>query len=140
MLELLYGFACSLAAGAVHGPDSDPDRVANFKNYLAKVLSHESRGDSLEFQKTRNLFFRALVDLTDNGKLRDTLRGLNIHLLRVQMRHFDIEGHRERFEDYRRMGECVLAGDKAAAEEAGRRYIIRVGEAVRRIPDRMFAQ
>ena len=135
MLEVLIGFACRRAA-ASSGLKDEADVL---RTSLSEIMPYENHGHGPAFQAARSRFFRALIALAGNGKLRDTLRGLNIHLLRVQMHQYDVEGHRERFEDYRAMTECILAGDADAAEQAGRHYISRVAEAIGRIPDKLFA-
>jgi len=135
LLETLIGLACRLAANRV----GDDEATRHFERGFEVMMSYQNAGDSLAFQEARNDFFRALVALSGNGKLRNALRGLNIHLLRVQMRSFHIEGDPRQFEDYAAMAGAILAGDARRAERAGRRYVRRVAGEIERLPARMFA-
>lgn len=135
LLETLMGLACRLAAARI----GEDDGTRRFRQCFDAMMRHENAGDGMEFLQARNEYFRALVGLSGNGKLRDALRRLNVHLLRVQMRPFHIEGDARRFEDYRSMAQAILAGDARQAERAGRRYIRRVAAEIERLPARMFA-
>ena len=135
LLETLTGLAARLAAARTDNAAA----TARFAASLETLLKFENAGEGEAFQRARNEYFRALVTLTGNARLRRVLRGLNVHLLRVQMRHYQIEGDTERFEDYRAMGEAILSGDPEASEAAGHRYIRRVAGAVAGLPDRVFA-
>ena len=136
LLELLIGLAARLAAERIDSPGQREE----LQHAIDEVMRFETSGDSVAFHSARNDFFRALVSVSGNGELRRLLRSLNIHLLRVQMRPFGVEGSPERFEDYQAMAETILSGDGKEAEKAGRRYISRVAATVNDLPDRVFSK
>lgn len=136
LLELLIGLAARLAADRI----DQPGMREELSDAIDAVMRFEELGDSVAFHSARNDFFRALVAASGNGELRRLLRSLNIHLLRVQMRPFGVEGSPERFEDYKAIAETILDGDGGKAEKAGRRYISRVASAVGALPDKVFAK
>ena len=57
-----------------------------------------------------------------------------VHLLRVQSRALQVGLVTERFEDYARIGDAVLAGDARRAELAARRHVRAMSEVLNSVP------
>lgn len=129
--ELMIGLACRLAAERI----AEPGKRERIRERLERLLAFEAEADSFEQVRARNRFYRALVEAGGNAELARLLPGVQVHLLRTQLR----QPRARQFADYREMAAAVLAGDPAAAEAAGRAHIRRVGEGIESLPDEVFA-
>lgn len=135
VLEVLIGLAARLSAERVgHGHNAEMFR-ASFDH----LMSFEQKSDSYEFVQARNRFYGTIVEISGNRELGRVMTSLHVHLLRVQVRQHQMESLIDRFEDYRQIGEAVLAGNARRAELVGRRHVRRVASALERLSDRLFA-
>ena len=136
LVELLIGLAARLAAARIN-LDGARER---FSEVLDQLMSYESRSDSFDLVRARNLFYGTLVDIGDNGELARVLPGMHVHLLRVQFHTYRTAAENERFSDYRKIGDSVLAGDLRGAELAARRHVRRIATALGELPDKAFGR
>ena len=134
LLELLIGLAARLAAAGINLNGARE----RFSKVLDQLMSYESRPDSFDLVRARNVFYGTLVDIGDNGELARVLPSMHVHLLRVQFHTYRPAAENERFSDYRNIGDAVLAGDLRGAELAARRHVRRIGTALTALPDRAF--
>lgn len=134
LLELMIGLAARLAAKSIESDGARERFSASFEG----LMSFEPRPDSFDLVRARNAFYRTLVEVGGNHELARVLPGMHVHLLRVQFRAFQPSFEGERFSDYRRIGEAVLAGDMKRAELAGRRHVRRIATVLEGLPDTAF--
>jgi len=135
LLEVLIGFAAYLAADHI----DEGKNARMFQTNFDAVMSYESRPDSFDLVRARNRFYRSLVDIGNNRELRQVLLRYHVHLLRVQFRPYRVEVETERFSDYRKIGEAVLAGDSRRAEAAARRHVRLISAAFEKLPQDAFS-
>lgn len=133
VLELMIGLAGRLAARRI----DEGDNRAAFEAVTTGLLDYRGATGSFNYLRTRNRFYRILVDIGGNLELARTLRSIQVHLIRVQLRSDRIEATRSM--DYRAISKAVLAGDEAAAERACRRHVQHVAKAIRELSDHAFA-
>jgi DNA-binding GntR family transcriptional regulator len=69
-----------------------------------------------------------------NKELQSLLGRMHVHLLRVQLRALHEGMVMERFDDYNRIGDGVLAGDSRRAELAARRHVRSTSDVLDRVP------
>lgn len=130
VLEMMIGMSARLAANRI---DQDANRPQFLESFEA-LLAFRSRPDSFELLKARNRFYRTLAAAGGNKELQRLLGRMHVHLLRVQLRALHEGLVTERFEDYARIGDAVLAGDARRAELAARRHVRALGEVLDSVP------
>jgi DNA-binding GntR family transcriptional regulator len=135
LLEVLIGFAARSAAEHI----DHANNAALLKTSLKEVASYEGKPDSFELVRARNRFYRTLIDIGGNSALRQILVRYHVHLLRVQFRPYHLETEAERFSDYRKIAEAVLAGSGRDAETAARRHVRQISSALENLPSDAFA-
>lgn len=129
VLETMIGMAARLAAQRIDEGDNRPRFLETFE----ALLAYRSRPDSFELLRARNRFYRALATIGGNRELQRLLGRMHVHLLRVQLRALHEGLVTERFDDYGRIGEAVLAGNARRAELAARRHVRATGEVLERV-------
>jgi DNA-binding GntR family transcriptional regulator len=135
LLELLIGLSARLASKRIESKEARKQ----FSSALANLVSFERKADSFEFLKARNAFYRAMLEIGGNAELKRVLPSMHVHLLRVQFRAFDPTVQQDSFQDYKRLGEAVLAGDQRRAESAGQAHVRRIAKAYQALPDEAFS-
>ena len=130
VLELMIGMAARLAAKRI----DEPHNRERFRESFEALLAFRSRPDSYDLLRARNRFYRTLASVGGNRKLEEVLSRMHVHLVRVQLRALHESLVTERFEDYSRIGEAVLAGDTRRAEAAARRHVRATSEVLDRVP------
>ncbi|MDE3176111.1 MAG: GntR family transcriptional regulator [Pseudomonadota bacterium] len=123
VMELCVGLAARQAAERI---DASGGR-ARFQQTWRELQTYRDRPGGYEFIAARNRFYRVITELSGNSELRRIVPSIHVHLIR---RDYSPTLH-ERFQDYARMAEAVLAGDGPAAETAARRHIARIAALVR---------
>jgi DNA-binding GntR family transcriptional regulator len=98
------------------------------------LLGFRSRPDSMDLVRARNRFYRALAAIGGNKELELLLSKVQVHLLRVQLRALHESLVVERFDDYNRIGDAVLAGDARRAELAARRHVRAMMDILDKVP------
>ena len=131
VLELMIGMAARLAAKRI-GEGAHRER---FTESFEALLALRTRPDSFELVRARNRFYRTLALIGGNRELQDLLGRMHVHLVRVQLRALHDNLVTDRFEDYRRVGEAVLAGDMRRAELAARRHVRATSEVLNLVGD-----
>lgn len=134
VLELLIGLAARVAAKRI----KESGASKQFEAILDKLVSFQDRPDSLDFLKARNVFYRALAEIGGNDELMRVLPSMHVHLLRVQFRRFYPIPEQEGIEEYRRVGEMVLAADPVGAELAAQLHVRRIANNLEQLPDEAF--
>lgn len=124
VLEMMIGMAARLAAQRI---DEGANR-ARFAESFESLLTFRSRPDSFELLRARNRFYRTLSGVGGNRELQALMSRMHVHLLRVQLRALHAGLVTERFDDYVRIGDAVLAGHARRAELAGRRHVRAMSE------------
>lgn len=131
VLELMIGMAARLAAKRI---DEDNNRERFIESFEA-LLGFRNRPDSFELVRARNRFYRTLASVGGNRELQDLLSRMHVHLVRVQLRALHDKLMTDRFDDYRRVGDAVLAGDMRRAELAARRHVRATSEVLNQVTD-----
>jgi DNA-binding GntR family transcriptional regulator len=130
VLEMMIGMAARLAAQRV-GLGTNRER---FAESFEMLLGFRSRPDSMDLVRARNRFYRTLAAIGGNKELELLLSKVQVHLLRVQLRALHESLVVERFDDYNRIGEAVLAGDARRAELAARRHVRAMMDILDKVP------
>jgi DNA-binding GntR family transcriptional regulator len=130
VLEMMIGMAARLAARRIN----DGTNRTRFSESFEALLAFRSRPDSFELLQARNRFYRTLSVVGGNRELHALMSRMHVHLLRVQLRALHVGLVTERFEDYARIGDAVLAGDVRRAELAGRRHVRAMSEVLNIVP------
>ena len=131
VLELMIGMAARLAAKRI----ADGAHRERFIESFEALLALRDRPDSFELVRARNRFYRTLALIGGNRELQDLLSRMHVHLVRVQLRALQDNLATDRFDDYRRVGEAVLAGDMRRAELAARRHVRATSEVLNQLAD-----
>lgn len=119
VLELLIGMAARLAAKRI----DETDNRDRFKDAFDTLMSFRSLPASFDLIRARNRFYRTLAAIGGNKELQDILGRMHVHLVRVQLQALQDNLVTERFDDYNRIGQAVLAGDARRAELAARQHV-----------------
>lgn len=131
VLELMIGMAARLAAKRIH----EGVHRQRFTESFEALLALRDRPDSFELVRARDRFYRTLAIIGGNRELQDLLSRMHVHLVRVQLRALHDNLVTDRFDDYRRVGEAVLAGDMRRAELAARRHVRATSEVLNHLAD-----
>jgi DNA-binding GntR family transcriptional regulator len=130
VLEMLIGMSARLAAKRI----TEADNRARFQDAYDALLAFRDRQDSFELLQARNRFYRTMAAIGGNKELQSLLGRMHVHLLRVQLRALHEGMVMERFDDYNRIGDGVLAGDSRRAELAARRHVRSTSDVLDRVP------
>jgi DNA-binding GntR family transcriptional regulator len=127
---MMIGMAARLAAQRI-GQAANRGR---FTESFELLSGFRSRPDSMELVRARNRFYRTLAAIGGNKELEVLLSRMHVHLLRVQLRALHESLVIERFDDYSRIAEAVLAGDARRAELAARRHVRAMMDILDKVP------
>ena len=133
VLEVSIGLAARMAAERL----TDANR-REFRKTFEQLLSFEQEAESFELLRARNRFYRALVESSQNSELERILPTLHVHLIRLQHHTHGPSVSRQRFTDYRAIGDAVLANEARRAELAGRRHIRHIATGLAEVPASFF--
>lgn len=131
VLELMIGMAARLAARRI-GEGTNRDR---FTETFVALQQFRDQPASFELIRARNRFYCTMAAIGGNRELQDILGRMHVHLVRVQLQALHDNLMPDRFEDYSRVGEAVLAGDARRAEIAARRHVRNTGAVLSRVGD-----
>lgn len=131
VLELMIGMAARLAARRI-GEGTNRDR---FTETFVALQQFRDQPASFELIRARSRFYRTMAAIGGNRELQDILGRMHVHLVRVQLQALHDNLMPDRFEDYSRVGEAVLAGDARRAEIAARRHVRNTGAVLSRVGD-----
>ena len=131
VLELMIGMAARLAARRI-GEGTNRDR---FTETFVALQQFRDQPASFELIRARNRFYCTMAAIGGNRELQDILGRMHVHLVRVQLQALHDNLMPDRFEDYSRVGEAVLAGDARRAELAARRHVRNTGAVLSRVGD-----
>jgi len=131
--EALIALAARLAAGKIMVADNRKVLRESFD----RLLAFKAAGDSFEFARARNAFYRALVHIGGNRELARLVPGVQIHLIRTQFREY--QSTDARLHDFQLIADAVLQGSAPRAASAVRRHFKSVLAAIAELPDDVFA-
>jgi DNA-binding GntR family transcriptional regulator len=131
VLELMIGMAARLAARHI---DEDNNR-ARFEEAFETLLAFRDQPGSFDLIRARNRFYRILAAIGGNRQLQDILGRIHVHLVRVHLQALQDNLMTERFDDYSRIGQAVLAGEARRAELAARLHVRNTGALLDQIAD-----
>ncbi len=129
VLELMIGMAARLAARRI----DENDNRARFKEVFEALLAFRCQPASFDLIRARNRFYRTLAVVGGNRELQDILRRMHVHLVRVQLQALQDNLVAERFDDYGRIGQAVLAGDARRAKLTARQHVCNTGALLNQI-------
>ena len=129
VLEVLIGMAARLAAQQI----GEGDNRAHFAEVFEALQRFRDQPTSFELIRARNRFYRTLAAIGGNRELQNVLGRMHVHLVRVQLQAMHNDLVTDRFEDYSRVGQAVLAGDARRAELAARRHVRNTGAVLEEI-------
>lgn len=119
VIEYCTGLAARLAAARI----DEGDNRATFQRALDALLDHQGQAESFDQIRARNRFYRAIAKVSGSRDLQRFIPTVQVHLLRSRF----VLAAEERFADYRRIGDAILAGQTDAAETACRAHIRKTG-------------
>ena len=131
VLELMIGMAARLAARRI----DEGDNRERFTEVFESLQRFRGQPASFELIRARNRFYRTMAEIGGNRELQEILGRVHVHLVRVQLQALHDNLVTDRFEDYNRVGEAVLAGDGRRAELAARRYVRNTGAVLNGVSD-----
>lgn len=131
VLELMIGMAARLAARRI----GEGDNRERFAEVVGSLQRFRDQPASFELIRARNRFYRTMAEIGGNRELQDILGRVHVHLVRVQLQALHDNLVTDRFEDYSRIGEAVLAGDGRRAELAARRHVRNTGAVLNGVAD-----
>lgn len=131
VLELMIGMAARLAARRI----GEADNRARFETVFEALQRFRDQPAAFELIRARNRFYRTMAGIGGNRELQDILGRMHVHLVRVQLQALHDNLVTDRFEDYSRVGEAVLAGDARRAELAARRHVRTYATVLNRLAD-----
>lgn len=135
VLECVAGLAAKLAAMRL---DAKRDAPA-LRELMASLRALAEAGDTFEFARLRDRFYRVLMEIGRNRELARLVPLVGGQLLRIQFREaYAVGAERARLEIYQAIIDAVLAGDGERAEQAMRRHIREIAAHVDSLPDYFF--
>ena len=135
IVEVMLGLACRRAAELI----STPGHTQKLTEAYGLLGPHESRDDFPGFLEARENYYRTIVWLSGNREFARLFPAMQVHLMRIQLRHFNRAADALQFSDYAQITALISAGDAKRAEAAGRLHVLHVAESVAGAPDRAFA-
>ncbi|MGI4799996.1 MAG: GntR family transcriptional regulator [Janthinobacterium lividum] len=129
VLELMIGMAARLAAKRI----DENDNRDRFKEAFDTLMGFRDHAASFDLIRARNRFYRTLAAIGSNRELQDILGRMHVHLVRVQLQALQDNLVTERFDDYSRVGQAVLAGDARRAELTARQHVRNTGALLNQI-------
>jgi len=129
VLELMIGMAARLAARRI----DENDNRDRFKEAFDTLMGFRGQAASFDLIRARNRFYRTLAAIGRNRELQDILGRMHVHLVRVQLQALQENLVAERFDDYSRVGQAVLAGDARRAELRARQHVRNTGALLNQI-------
>lgn len=129
VLELMIGMAARLAAKRI----DEGDNRDRFKETFDTLMAFRGQAASFDLVRARNRFYRNLAAIGGNRELQDILGRMHVHLVRVQLQALQENLVAERFDDYSRVGQAVLAGDARRAELTARQHVRNTGALLNQI-------
>ena len=132
ILEVLNGLAARKTAERI---DDDGNR-ARFIDAYEALMSQRGKGDFFAAIRCREAFFSTIVAMSDSGELDRVVPKLQLLIARIQVPNAMDET--ERYDDYRYIGEAILAGDPDFAEFVARRHIRHAIASFSKLPDSHF--
>lgn len=134
IVELMLGLAARKAAGAI----TVPGAAARLQSLQRAVQSHENLANFEGFMEAREAYYRYVVELSGNTELGRLFPGVQVQIMRIQLRHFNRAADSMQFEDYARMTSAILSGDGDRAEREARAHVQNTIARVVALPDRAF--
>jgi DNA-binding GntR family transcriptional regulator len=131
VLELMIGMAARLAARHI----DEANNRSRFEEVFEKLLAFRDQPASFDLIRARNRFYRTLAAIGGNRQLQDILGRIHVHLVRVQLQALQDNLVTDRFDDYSRVGQAVLAGEARRAEVAARLNVRNTGAVLDKIAD-----
>lgn len=103
-----------------------------FEKAWAELRQFGAQPEGFEQIRARDRFYAAITKMSGNRELARIIPSLQVHLIR---RLYTVP-QADRFDDYKRIAEAILAGDETAAEAAMRAHI---GRSLRQVLQRQAA-
>jgi DNA-binding GntR family transcriptional regulator len=123
VMQICVGLAARLAAERME----QPGNRTKLQEAWTALLKFEGAGESYEFVRARDHFYRVMTEVSRNRELQRIFPTVQVHLVR---RNYPLTT-RERFDDYRRIVTAILKGNGAAAEKAARDHVGKIAALVR---------
>lgn len=101
---------------------------APIEDALARLHEADASQDQDAFASARRGLYRALLATSGSRELRRLLPSIHMPIVYAQHRPATLQQVRMR--DYRAMCQAILAGDEAAADQAGMQHVRNVREAI----------
>lgn len=136
IVELLFGLAARRAARAGPGPATHQGLAE--RHDLLHMINPEV--DFIGFLNAREDYYRYLFEIADSRELQRIFPNVQVHIMRLQLRMFNLAADSADPADYTELTESILSRDEDDAERAGRRHVQRTIGRVRDLPDRAFDQ
>jgi len=92
------------------------------------------------FVHARERYYRAVLAIGGNRELIRLFPTMHVHLMRMQLRSIPLVAQSARFSDYAAINAAILAGDPVGAATAAERHVEGMTEAVKGLPDSLFAR
>ena len=135
IIEVLTGFAARRAAERL----SRAEDARALRATMSSLRALAAAGDSFEFGRMRNRFYRQVAQFSGNRELSRHLAMMQTHLIRVQFHAaYQLSADAHLLQDYAQIVEAIVDHDGAAAERAMRQHIRGTLKAIEKLPDQFF--
>lgn len=138
LLEVVNALLSLAAKSAARSIEEGDNRRKLNKSYSA-ILESETSADLAGFVHARERYYRMILQVSGNRELIRLFPTMHVHLMRLQLRSIPLVAESAQFSDYAALNETILAGDVGGAVQAAEQHVRHMIEAVRRLPERMFA-
>ena len=135
IVDALVGLAARRAAERIRSPGHAEQLTRAYE-----MLSPFERSDDFAgFVSARENYYRTLVRLSGNREMARLFPNMLMHMIRLQLRHFNRAADSMQFDDYSHLTRAILSGDARHADEVGRLHVHHTIDSVASLPDRAFA-
>jgi DNA-binding GntR family transcriptional regulator len=135
----IVGALVGLGAGKAAEQIQLPGHAERLTEAYEMLRPFEWKDDFEGFVSARENFYRALIRISNNRELVRLFPVMLVHIMRLQLRHFDHAADSMQFTDYSQLTAAVLSGDGQRADVAGRLHVQHTIDSVGSLPDRAFA-
>jgi DNA-binding GntR family transcriptional regulator len=136
VIEVLVGLAARQAARNIRLGDNR----ARLERTVGRLLALSASADDATVMAARNRFYGRLVEISGNLELARMLPVMQVNIVRLQVRSYQLPRNRKRrFENYRQIAAAVLDGQIRRAERLMRLHIRRARLDIQRLSDAAFS-
>lgn len=133
VMEVLMGLAADLAARNI----TNGHNRQYFLDVFNKLAAYDYKKNFVDLLQERNLFYKAIIDISNNEEIARLMPLAEIQLLRMQfkvaLRDYD------HFKEYEYIGKAILEENSQGAQRKMRKHLKKSRETLCNLPDNFYA-